>query len=172
MKKILAFIIMCIFTLYVHGQGNYTLKFDKKDFIIENKGGIISIESLKGIPFYLEDAKAPAIPYFPYRILRAPDGFTAGVNLNYNKELLYTDVEIERNPAIETTRVKEKRINPVLAVASKSSQKPVVLGNNGSRYGYNYCYLKVSPFEYDYQTKSLYFIPEITIALNDSRKKC
>lgn len=170
MKKILAFIIMCIFTLYVHGQGNYTLKFDKKDFIIENKGGIISIESLKGIPFFLEDTKAPALPYFPFRILRAPDAFTTGVNMTYDKELLYTDVEIDSNPAIETTRVKEKEKKPFRLIASQSSEKPVVLGKNGSRYGYNYSYLKVSPFEYDYQTKSLYFIPEITIALNDSRK--
>lgn len=165
MKKLLIIIVSFVYCAVLHAQRSYTLDFKLSDYKIEKKEGVVSIFSTKGAPCYLEDRNAPALPYFPYRILRPANTSTDDFSINYEKELICQDVDIEGNPAILPTDV-----NPAISIntfkATKSSESPVVIGKDNAMYGYNYSFFKVSPFIYDYSTRSLYFATQITISLN------
>lgn len=164
MKKILLILVSLISCVTLHAQRSYTLNFDLLDYNIENKDGVVSIITTKGAPCYLEDRSAPALPYFPYRILRPANTSTEDYSISYEKELIYQNVDIEGNPAIlSTNNIPTISINTFKA--SKSSESPVILGKDNSMYGYNYSFFKVSPFIYDYSTRSLYFASQITISL-------
>ena len=165
MKKLLIIIVSFVYCAVLHAQRSYTLDFKLSDYKIEKKEGVVSIFSTKGAPCYLEDRNAPALPYFPYRILRPANTSTDDFSINYEKELICQDVDIEGNPAILPTDV-----NPAISIntfkATKSSESPVILGKDNAMYGYNYSYFKVSPFIYDYTTRNLYFVNRMTISLS------
>jgi hypothetical protein len=165
MKKTILILVSLISCIALHAQRSYTLNFALSDYNVEEKDGVVSIVTTKGAPCYLEDRNAPALPYFPYRILRPANTSTDDFSINYEKELIYQNVDIEGNPAIlSTNEIPTIRINTFKA--TKSSESPVILGKDNSMFGYNYSFFKVSPFIYDYSTRSLYFASHITISLN------
>ena len=165
MKKTILILVSLISCIALHAQRSYTLNFALSDYNVEEKDGVVSIVTTKGAPCYLEERSAPALPYFPYRVLRPANTSTGDFSISYEKELIYQNVDIEGNPAIlSTNEIPTIRINTFKA--TKSSESPVILGKDNSMFGYNYSFFKVSPFIYDYSTRSLYFASHITISLN------
>ena len=169
MKRFILFAILlncCVVVLSQQKQRKYELNFNLSEFSIKTDGGLLSITTTKDFPLYLEDRSIPAIPYFPYRILRPANLSASNYNVSYEAELLYENVDIEGNPAIlPTNMILSDKKSPVKA--TKSSDKPVIWGGDNNLYGYSYGFFKVSPFIYDNETKKLFFIPRVTITFND-----
>lgn len=169
MKRFLLFAILlncCVIVLSQQKQRKYELNFNLSEFCIKTDGALLSITTTKDFPLYLEDRSIPAIPYFPYRVLRPANMSASNYHVSYETELLYENVDIEGNPAILPTNVilSDKKSQ---SKATKSSDKPVIWGGDNNLYGYSYGFFKVSPFIYDSETKKLFFIPRITITFND-----
>lgn len=161
-ERILLSVAACFIFGCAFAQGTYTLHFNKEDFRFETVDSVLVISTLNHIPLYMEDTEAPALPYFANRLLRPQNTIVTDFQVSFEKELLYTDVDIESNPEIRPASSAENGADAV-GKAVKSVTSPVVLVSNGSRYGYSYCYFKATPFIYDYPTKSLYFVSDITI---------
>lgn len=169
MKRTLLLTIIlhfCIVVFSQQEQREYVLNFYRSEFSFKSDNGLLSIRTTKEFPFYLEDRDVPAIPYFPYRILRPANLSASKYHVKYEKELLYENIDIEGNPTLLPTSMTPDN-DTILSKATKSSDKPVIWGADNNLYGYNYGFFKVSPFIYDSKTKNLYFIPQITITLND-----
>lgn len=169
MKRFLLFAILlncCVVVLSQHKQRKYELNFNLSEFSIKTDGGLLSITTTKDFPLYLEDRSIPAIPYFPYSILRPANMSASNHHVSYETELLYENVDIEGNPAILPTNMILSDKNSQ-SKATKSSDKPVIWGGDNNLYGYSYGFFKVSPFIYDSETKRLFFIPRVTITFND-----
>lgn len=171
MKRIILLAILfhfCIVLFSQQKQRNYELKFNLSEFSFNIDKGLLSISTTKNLSFYLEDREVPAIPYFPYRILRPANMSASNYQIHYEKKLIYENIDIVGNPAIYPTNVIPTNDNSFLK-ATKSSEDPIIWGADNILYGYSYGFFKVSPFIYDNKTRSLYFIPQITITFNDSQ---
>ena len=171
MKRIILLAILfhfCIVLFSQQKQRNYELKFNLSEFSFNIDKGLLSISTTKNLSFYLEDREVPAIPYFPYRILRPANMSASNYQIHYEKKLIYENIDIVGNPAIYPTNVIPTNDNSFLK-ATKSSEDPIIWGADNILYGYFYGFFKVSPFIYDNKTRSLYFIPQITITFNDSQ---
>lgn len=158
---------MCI---AANSQSSYTMTFKLSDFNIKESDGIVSINTAKPFPFFLEDREKPAVPYFSCRILRPSNQSSSNYQVSYEKTLIYENVDIEGNSAIcPTDRAITNSMNS--RKATKSSDEPVIWGKDNKLYGYSYGFFKITPFIYDYDNKKLYFIHEIKITLKDGDSK-
>lgn len=157
MKRIILLAILfhfCIVLFSQQKQRNYELKFNLSEFSFNIDKGLLSISTTKNLSFYLEDREVPAIPYFPYRILRPANMSASNYQIHYEKKLIYENIDIVGNPAIYPTNVIPTNDNSFLK-ATKSSEDPIIWGADNILYGYFYGFFKVSPFIYDNKTQSL-----------------
>ena len=154
---------MC--NMFLHSQEIHTFEFNQNDYSFTIDNGVLHIVSSKSVNglFYSDDITTPAFPYTSFCILR-PSGLSSeGYQVEMQKELIYENVRIEATPKEISTNTLSK--DTEIRIATKSVFNPVIFGGDQSLFGYNFAYFKISPFIYDANSKSLYFVSKFIISL-------
>ena len=166
MKRLFVILLLTPFSLVLFAQQSYTIKFNNNDFTYIITNGILNISSSNPGALFTDDHSSPALPYFSYRILRPIGTNSVKYQIDYKTEILYKDIQIERNPYILCTDTTIS--NKTIEVATKSVSSPVLYSNHFVKYGYEYTYFKITPFLYDVDKKQLNFVSEIVITYHNS----
>ncbi len=162
MKRFVAIFVFSISCVVLFAQHSYTFKFDKTDFRFHLKDSVLHINSLKTGAFYSDNTNAPALPYFTYRILRPAGTAAEKYNVDKREELLFENVCIAGNPLIQPTG--EYNMGDSVRISTFSVDSPIMYSEHFSKYGYEYLYLKITPFVYDSKTKNLYFASKVRVS--------
>ncbi|PWM25977.1 MAG: hypothetical protein DBX40_04160 [Clostridiales bacterium] len=165
--NLLLVIAFCFLQLNANAENSKTVSvsFDKKDFNLSyDEKGMLYIGSNVHSVDYGTDFTVPGLPMVPINVL-IPNGYTyQDVSVSQSKTLYLENVIVAQTP-IEVPTSTPANIQPPLAQYDKISypESPVRYVNTKDFDGYTVICFLVSPFEYNTESKKLYFIDKFTL---------
>lgn len=169
MKKfyLLLAIAFCFLQLNANAENTKTVSvsFDKKDFNLsyDEKGSLYIGSNVHSVD-YGTDLTAPGLPLVPINVL-IPSGYTYhDVSISQRRTLYLENVIVAQTP-IEVPTSTPTNIQAPLAQYDKTNypESTVRYVNTTNFDGYTVVCFLVSPFEYNTESKNLYFIDKFTL---------
>lgn len=149
--------------LAINAQTTYTLSFSVGDYSLSMSDGLMSVFSSKTDERAVGGELAPALPYYPLRIL-LPEGCT-----NFSYTAVFSDSLVSTGIAMTA--------NSTAQVVDSIHSSPTAATINGPNHvvyqgikdvgRYRYAYFLVSPFTYHLQSHKLYYSHQVGVSLSN-----
>lgn len=165
MKRVVLLLLLLMPLAMSRASGTYCVTFSLDDYEISTgDDGLTRVVPKRTGAFYSDDRAMPALPYSSYNILR-PRGCVTTYTVDFDKLLLRDDVVMAANPVcVPADAIPLVDAGPEAAVSSLL--QPVRFAGNKVLSGYYYSSFNITPFLYDAATRSLYFVPSVTLRLS------
>ncbi|MDE6716175.1 MAG: hypothetical protein K2J74_06825, partial [Muribaculaceae bacterium] len=166
-KPFLALAITILLSALSITAQTFEVKYNLSDFTItRGADSLVSVTS-KHRSFFAGDLQSPQLPFLPANILCAQGVTECNPVFSYEKEPIATGVLLNTIPPVYPTSIDPSTIDYTPQIARTSQSKPYNYEGVGQMMGYSFARIALSPFEYDYDTRTLYFIKSFVITLNE-----
>lgn len=158
----ITFLLLFSFCVTALGHREFDVFFNRNDFTINLSQGIATIQSATQPAIYSDDTSKPAFPLYSYKILLPEDAGSLAFNISFEKELIFTNVEVEKNAVSTTTNgviVDEIQDSLFSILSPIINQRIIRIGS------LKYMNFTISPFLYYKSSRSLFFISHLIIAV-------
>jgi len=165
MKRFHFICLVTLLSICAYAQQNkaYKIDFSICDCSIEQADGICSIVPTTSDFHMIEDTDMPAVPYKTINILIPFGQDLDDYTVSYTVDTVYNDIKLYNNTDVVPTGTEANSSPLVLSTTSVSS--PVYGVNVNTYCGYNYASFIVTPYLYDAEKETLYFIKNIDISI-------
>ena len=158
--RLLLLLLFVMFCVSVSAQRDFERKYNLSDYTIADSLGVVRITCNHHDYCRSGDLTYPNFPYTPLRVLIPNDSTRLQYRVDFDKVLISSNVRVEANTPCVTTNG-ESEVGNLYATTSVIS--PVYDGGVVPFNEYKYMYLKITPFLYDQDTGSLYFVSNVKI---------
>lgn len=166
-KSLLALAItLLLSTLSISAQ-TFEVKYYLSDFTVTRGADSLVTVTSKHRSFFAGDLQSPQLPFLSANILCAQGVTECNPVFSYEKEPIATGVLLNTIPPAYPTSIDPSSIDYTPQIARTSQSKPYNYEGVGQMMGYSFARIALSPFEYDYDTRTLYFIKSFVITLNE-----
>jgi hypothetical protein len=164
MKKIIYCLILLSSSTYVQAQQTLDLPYSKNDFSIITDDGVTSIATSLKDRRVCGDSLSPDLPYFFYRIPLQQGQENVSVEVSYTDSLLCDKIVMVSNPrpSIRNEITQDKTCE----IATKSVTSPLHFAGVKYQNDRGYLLLKVTPFLYDINLRTLRFVKNVHITFH------
>lgn len=151
------------------------ISFDRETFLLyETEKGLYGIKAEGGNFFYKSDPTKVALPLRTLNIL-VPDGAElVDFQVSFDRELFKEDIRLMANPGYWPGSLPSKKTKPTEARIDPGGifpEKVLEYTSTEIRQGYTYFCFSVSPFIYEGDPQSLYFLKDLKLEINYSIKQ-
>lgn len=172
MKHVLLIISCIIFShraIYADVEHTFTISFSLDDFNITYNDNLVSVEPKLLAYTYPDDPLAPALPFKTIEVINDYSMKTSFVTPQFELKQIASCVQINAMGTPQTSN-EVSNSNETSPIASQSQIRAVELVNNYSiQNGVSFATISANPFLYDYDTRTLYFISNLTITVTQTR---
>lgn len=160
--KWLLFLLFAFYCFSLSAQREFDIYFNSSDFETTSNNGKIYLNTFKPLAAYSDDTSKPAFPLFPCNILIPEDSISIIYNVSFESNLIFSDVDIEKNQPAMTTNgeIIENFQDNIVSIMT-----PVFDANEITYGDYQYVCLLITPFLYDAVNKNLYFVSHVKISI-------
>lgn len=163
MKRLFSISLLLLFCGLTYSQKIITLSFDELDFRLKQTENLIEIVSNKNDVRMIGTEEAPALPYFPYRVLLPLNTDSVFFSVNYSERSICEGVKMMANPRI--TSISKQSCSKDVRCSNESVSCPVNYHGVMEMDGFKYAYFTITPFLYDAQSATLHFISELKLSV-------
>lgn len=176
MKRFILYILLSsLFSMMLMGQNrkNVVLTFDEQDFFYREINGMLYISSKTLPTSYDIDTLAPALPFIGVKVLIDVNCDVSSITYTEHEKLIKSHIEMAPNPMLvpvdskpimqeNRTNTYDKAIYPIQLISHRETH---IMD------GYKMATMKVCPFRYDVNARTLYLIDSlrITIEMNPTK---
>lgn len=166
MRKSVIFFALANLPAIIAAQ-TFEVKYNLSDFTVTKSADSVVTVSTAHRSFYCGDSQSPQLPFLPANILCSQGTVECDPVFRYEKEPVATGVLLHTIPPLIPISIDIPEGDDTPQIARSSQTSPYHYKGVGKMMGYSFARIALSPFEYDYDTRTLYFIKSFVITLNE-----